>query len=421
MMRNKPDLVAKVTAPEPDAVTQLEDDGYPKTLAELDKWYVEPPEGQNAATYFFQGGSAIQVTNEDLYSQSLPLIGKGTFPTAGLLPLDERKAIANFVLKNEPAWKILQQGSPFEHARYAVKWTNGWNALFYHPAKLSLAVQLGALRTVLFAANKQPQQVADTFVVSLAVAQSLKDEPAIVSQDTRSALFAIQKETLEFTFSAVAVSSADLDRLAAALVKVEAQDSEGEPWTRAFVGSRVMSLSFFDLPPDKLKREIEEIQSFNVEGWTNKTPSQLMANLPAQRAFMMETFAHTLELRKEPFPQRLKIEEYWKFRDAEATNRQFYLSEAWFFNSENLSRREATGLANVRLMQTAVALEQFRRANRKYPDSLAELAPKFLAEAPVDPFNGEPLFYMKTSGYELLCRGKIGAPVQFRVEVPAKL
>ena len=73
------------------------------------------------------------------------------------------------------------------------------------------------------------------------------------------------------------------------------------------------------------------------------------------------------------------------------------------------------------MIQSSVALEQFRRANRRYPDSLAELAPKFLSEVPANPFNGEPLFYLKSSGYELLCRGTTGSPINFRVEAPPKL
>jgi hypothetical protein len=34
---------------------RLPPDGLPQTLAELDAWYVEPPDGQNAATFNLRG------------------------------------------------------------------------------------------------------------------------------------------------------------------------------------------------------------------------------------------------------------------------------------------------------------------------------------------------------------------------------
>src|ERR1035438_175273 len=35
--------------------------GLPETLAELDAWYVEPPAGQNAATFNLRGIKAMQI------------------------------------------------------------------------------------------------------------------------------------------------------------------------------------------------------------------------------------------------------------------------------------------------------------------------------------------------------------------------
>ncbi len=420
LLRHLPDSVVKDSPKaETNTAPQIEDDGYPKTLAELNKWYVEPPEGQNAATYFLQGGAAIQVTNEDYESQSLPLFGRSQFPAPPLV-LNQRRAITEFVQKNEPAWKLLHEGVRFEGARYPIDLTQGWGFSFSHFVKVRNAAELGILRTVLSAANKQPQQAVDAFLLSLAVVQSLREEPLTASQLTREGRIQVQRSGLEFMFNAVAVPSADLDRLAAALAKVEAKDSKGVPFTRALAGERVLTLHEFE-SPDKLKKEIEELQRSGFAGWTNATMNQLMTNLPAQCAFMIETLTHELALRKEPFPERLKSEEYTKSRTAEAKSEQFYLAEAMLTGRAYSVRREATGLAYVRVMQTAVALEQFRRVNRKYPDSLSELVPKFLPAVPADPFNGEPLFYLKAAGYEVNCRGAVGAPIQFRVETPAKL
>ena len=69
--------------------------------------------------------------------------------------------------------------------------------------------------------------------------------------------------------------------------------------------------------------------------------------------------------------------------------------------------RDARGLAETRLMQTAVALEQSRSAKGgKYADTVASLSPEFLAAVPTDPFDGQPLRYHKTAtGYLLYSIG----------------
>lgn len=55
--------------------------GLPKTLVELDAWYAQPPEGQNAATFCLKGFEAMQITDADRNSKDLPLIGKGALPS----------------------------------------------------------------------------------------------------------------------------------------------------------------------------------------------------------------------------------------------------------------------------------------------------------------------------------------------------
>ncbi|CAN5237299.1 hypothetical protein BH10PLA2_BH10PLA2_18020 [soil metagenome] len=47
--------------------------------------------------------------------------------------------------------------------------------------------------------------------------------------------------------------------------------------------------------------------------------------------------------------------------------------------------------AKLRTACTALALERFEMANKRWPATLAELTPKFLPEIPLDPFDGQPL------------------------------
>jgi hypothetical protein len=48
----------------------------------------------------------------------------------------------------------------------------------------------------------------------------------------------------------------------------------------------------------------------------------------------------------------------------------------------------------LRALVAFCAVERFRRAENRMPESLAELVPKYLADAPVDPFSEQPLTFL---------------------------
>ncbi len=69
----------------------------------------------------------------------------------------------------------------------------------------------------------------------------------------------------------------------------------------------------------------------------------------------------------------------------------------------SLLGRAASAEVYRRLIITALALERFREKNGSYPNSLAELAPKFLKTVPVDFMDGQPLRYrLMNDGHFLL-------------------
>src|SRR5262249_33733043 len=90
----------------------------------------------------------------------------------------------------------------------------------------------------------------------------------------------------------------------------------------------------------------------------------------------------------------------------------------------SMSRRtglEAKCLTNLRLANTAVAIEQFRVAHRnQYPVKLSELVPYYLNAVPADPFDGQPLKYQKAGGgYTLSSAGAEGSLSFSVIHAPA--
>jgi hypothetical protein len=64
--------------------------------------------------------------------------------------------------------------------------------------------------------------------------------------------------------------------------------------------------------------------------------------------------------------------------------------------------RFAYGQNSVKLARVAIALERYRLAHGKYPDSLDTLAPQFIARIPRDIINGQPLHYHRTDSGQFL-------------------
>jgi hypothetical protein len=393
----------------------------PKTLAELNTWYVEPAEGQNAATYFAKGFEQFEITDADQKSKDLPIIGAASWPPPGTpLSARARASITAFVQRNDTAWSALEQGVSFEQARYPIDLNRGPETLLPHLAKIKKTAQFAQLKAALYAEENQPKAAADTLLVSLSVAESLKDEPVLISQLVRVADHAIGVATLEGMMNSVALSPDDLERLSAAFAKVELSQTSGEGFTRALVGERVMSLSLFDLPPDKLQAVIKADQRQN--NLSDAAIGKMLENLTAQRAFAEDTFDHALTLRRKAFPERMQVDQYFSARANEATTR-YPLCQLLLSSMGKSTEREAKGIANLRLARTAIALERYRREHGgSYPDSLSALVPKFLPEIPVDPVKGDAINYQKSGeGYELTSSPiNSPKPLSFKVGTPPK-
>jgi hypothetical protein len=407
-------------------VTTTLEAGLPNTLAELNSWYAQPPEAQNAAAACLKGFEAMQVTEADRNSKDLPLLGKGQLPAMGSpLSPNTKAAIKSVVERNKAAREALQQATKFEQSRYPIDLSRGLDTPLPHLVKIRQACLLEELAAWMQTDAKQPPAAVDTLMASLAIAQSLKYEPLTISQLARAADLTIQGRALEAVVNAVALPPAELGRLSAALARAEAEESAGEPFTRALAGERVSTLAFMDLPSDQMAAALKKMNSAKPYQPGGPSPGAMLShgmkfvrrNLKSQRAFAEQSFNQALLLRKQPFPERLKVDDYLTSRIDEATTNQFWLVVMMNASLAAQSKREAAALAQLRLAQTAIALERYRAANMKYPATLKELSPQFLPAVPQDPFDGAGLRYKTDgAGYELQ---SIGAdktkPITFKV------
>ncbi len=402
----------------------LPDDGLPQTLAELNTWYVEPPEGQNAANFYQPAFDALQISTADRNSTTLPLVGSGKLPSVeSPVPANVKSAVSSFLKRNQTAWESLQKAAKFEQCRYPLDFNQGSELLLPHLAKIKQAAQLSVLFALQQSDSGNREQAAEGVFTALAVARSLEKEPLLIDQLVRVASVAITVEGLEQTVNRVSLPPASLERLQRSFQQSEAFDTEGTGFMRALVGERANGLALFDMPPEKLLEDLSKSGTKPEDAAKLAAHIKDVKKMKVERQFYLETFQEVLTAHKQAFPDRLKAGENVPKRVEEATQKEFLFVSLFMPALGAGFSKEAGGLACERLALTAIALERFRATHEnKYPSSLNELAPEFLASVPQDPFDGQSLRYSQNGdGYELHSVGAEPAkPISFKVVKPPK-
>jgi hypothetical protein len=391
---------------------RLPPDGLPQTLAELDAWYVEPPAGQNAATFNLRGIKTMQIKGADQMA-NLPVLGKlPTPPPSAPLPAPVKSTLADFVQHNRDALKFFVQGEQYEQSRYPIDLTKGPDTLLPHLMGIKRGMQLSEMAAILDAENNDEKQAADDVQMTLSLARSLKAEPPLISQLVRAAGISLAVDALNQVMNRTTLSPESLSGLSKALQSMEDYDARGEGFSRAMACERTMHLDLLG-NPDKVAKFLRELGAM---GETEMPGEQLRrmveylkqpGSLKAEHDYLETSFQQILSARKEAFPDRLKTADLIRQLATEATN-QGLLFCGWNLPSlAGAVSREARCLANLRLALTAVALEQFRAAhNNRYPASLSELTPDYLVATLMDPFDGQPLRYQRLpTGYAIYSVG----------------
>lgn len=381
----------------------------PKTLEELNRWYEEPPAGQNAATAFQQGFDTMQVTDSDKNSYSLPLLGKAPTPSvAAPLSTTVSNTVQGFVERNKVALDAFQRGAVLSGSRYPIDLTQGSATLLPHLVKVRNAARLAELYSLEQAAARQPTQAVQGVLLALASARTLEPEPLTISQLTRAACIASALEGLEQTVNRVALPADSLTQLQRAINRAADYDSAGTGFNRALVAERIHAVTNLSLPPEKLRALLTPSSPAGAARAPAqaKLPEKAFANLEQQRQFIEDSFNQVLQARQQNFPARLQADTSLGQRVEDGKSKGYVFVQMLLPALGKLTSREAGALAQLRLAQTAVALEIFRATAHHYPDALSELAPKPLAAVPQDPFDGQQLRYRKAGeGYVIYSVG----------------
>ena len=245
--------------------------------------------------------------------------------------------------------------------------------------------------------------------MTLSLARSLIGEPVLISQLVLVAGVAIAADGLNQVVNRTTLPPESLGELSKAFQSMEDYDVRGEGFNCAIMGGKISHQALLEN-----RKEMIRLLGAGASGRPDAESRRLLAylkqdgDLKPEQHFLETTYQEILAARQAAFPERLKeVADLVRQRTAEAKDQGLQLSALLLSGLDAHVVREARGLANLRLATAAVALEQFRvEHGSRYPASLSELVPNYLAAPPADPFDGQPLRYRKHGpGYLLYSIG----------------
>ena len=356
-----------------DAIRQA---GDPVTLAELDAWYVKPPPAENGATLYADAFTALASV-------------EATSPS--------------FLAENQKTLELLRVAASWKTCRYPIDLTKGYGTVVPHLQKFKTCVKLLSQAAKSHATEGEMDMAAQSLLDGLRLAQSVEEEPFLISHLLLIASASSLQTSLESVLNRKAFTNEQLLRLQAAFREVESRES----MTRSTVAERCFGISILQMPvPDRATLFAQwggAAKNIDIEAYEKSSDSNADFN------FFLDRMDECVGLTTLPFPKNLKAISQWAAHVSEAKTKGYLFSGTLLPALVKALYRGAEHVGQLRVTQAALAVERFRLAHQNaLPASLAELAPQFVDVVPKDPIDGQPLRYKKLSpkGFVIYSIGK---------------
>jgi len=359
----------------------------PADAAALDKFYKSVPDAENAALLWLRGAAAA---SPDLMS----VAGQTTLKRGVRLSEQQLKLATEALAANEDALALFHRAATLSHSRYPIALNQLPFTNMDHFGEIKGAAQVLRTEAAVSLEQGDPSRTTGAIEGMFAAADSLALEPLVISQLVRYAIDAIAIHTLQFALNATALNESDLTRIQTALLKADDLESV----SRGLLGERAFFVlrdpgRFAATTPGFAPNGLEEAFLLPLTG--------LIGFWQRDLRFGVDALTTNILWARLPDPQRLHSMTNSDSLAAQAKAGHYILTGIYLPSLVKFVLRDANHRAQARTALVAVAVERFRLANDgKLPGQLSDLVPSYLDKIPVDPFDGRPVRYKRTSnGY----------------------
>jgi hypothetical protein len=385
-------IVWSLRAPDRDLEAEaIRKQGYPATLSELDAWYPAVPPSENAALVYT---NAFELLEASGVSSNGARFLDASYPGRGQrLTAEDRRELAGLLATNQEALRLLHSVPASGRSRYPIDLRDGLWVPLPHLGQLKMAVSLLGAEALLRASEGDAGKAAEALLAAGRAADSVSEEPLLISFLVRIAAWEIVLARLEEVLGLTQWTEEQL----ALLEKRVSEAERALALARALAGERAGGIAVFTDP-----NAFGGPQRSDPRGHTLNGADLLIGLYRASglrqkdEAYYLGAMAQAIAAAKLPYPAHFST---WGQAGVILTGRPprlcvFSANLLW-----PLSRayaRDADETALIRAATTALGVERFRRAHTNaLPDTLEALVPAYLRAVPSDPFDGKPLRFTK--------------------------
>ena len=418
----------------------------PKHLAEIHALYPPLPKAENGAEYFIQAHDAYKEIFSDPSFPPIPILGDDKYElTLPSTPLPaEMLANINTILNvNQESLRLIRIGANSPFNKIPIDFSPGFNTEFTHLSAMRANSHLTQLAAIYHAENNDPAKAAEYLIDSLAIAQSLDKVPSLLPILVHFAVIELSLDATEQVLNRTQLSDSDLLRLQQILGTFdELQNAklayQGENW----MIQTPLSLTRVQIIHHGKRAMIHEIERADRADNTydaNRDDDELyylnLANdiglrtLTKKEFQLAETKLHT------SFKNTQKSADKKYNRVIQATldsyptyYRLTQQEEPETNNPDEIMLpglpRFATALlrceANLRLAQSALAIERYALQHGDIPETLEQLSPQYIAPSTLlEPYYDQPLTYtIFNDHYTLSCLADPSYNERIRLQNP---
>lgn len=382
--------------------------GIATTPKELEEHYPSPPKGENAADTYQK---AFNAGKYDESAQSYNKVEAKITEESKSLDKQKRFSEALRAMMREyldahaDALNLLHEAVQYPACRYPLDFSDPINTELNHLAKLRQSVRLLMLEAMLAAEDKDFDKAVEAIHAMLAASDSIRLEPILISQLTRSACLGLTCEALRHALIAGTFTEEQLGRLRGLF----ANQVDPDAFSRGLQGEYLVGMALFDRPERMADfyKDMFGVESYvpgatrvllrvaSITGWTEADRVYYLGQLGSLNAISR-------------MPMYEAIPAMHAFEEQARQTRSWVPTISGMIGFPLGRARYSFGRdqARVEFASIAIAAERYRLFASKYPDTLNELVPSFLGSMPQDPFDGQPLRYRRTeNGYLLYSVG----------------
>lgn len=363
----------------------LRAEGYPVTLKELDRSYRLPEGAENAADFYLTAFSYCARWHADSLTD-LPFLGSASLP-ARTQPLDAptQQLAEKFLSDHGKTLSLLHEAASIEHCRYPIDSTQGgWDMLTPWLKDCRTSTRLLCLEALVQCENQDPGQALESVRASLALAGSL-NVPALVQRLVQIALRGLAYSTVERVFNRVPLTEEQLLSLSEWIEPSET----GQGYQRAMVGERCFGLHAFQAPTGRISGE-----TGSGSGLLNLliVPRKILGLHDRDMLGYVDLMQDHIDAVALPDHKRLAV--YDSIQEAvNKGERAGLLTRMLMPALARTLQLDVRCTAHGRAVQTALAVERYRLAEGRLPQSLDDLVPAYIEAVPTDPFDGQDMRY----------------------------